>query len=87
LGSGELEAISLAVELNATLVVLDDRAARSQAKRLGLHMIGTLGILVASKRHGYITQLRPELDNLIAHGFFLSDNLVQQVLFDVGESP
>ncbi len=36
LDEGEAEAIVLALEANANLVLLDDREARLQAKRLGL---------------------------------------------------
>ena len=45
LGRGESEAIVLAVELAADLVILDDHPARKQAKSLGLNVRGTLGII------------------------------------------
>ena len=44
-GKGEAEAISLAIEKNADLGVLDDYAARRIAIELGLEVKGTLGIL------------------------------------------
>ncbi|MDL1956545.1 MAG: hypothetical protein LWW95_05790 [Candidatus Desulfofervidus auxilii] len=44
LGQGESEAIALAVELNADVVILDDFAARKAAMELGLKVKGTLGI-------------------------------------------
>ena len=45
LGQGESEAIALAVELNADVVILDDFAGRKAAMELGLKVKGTLGII------------------------------------------
>ena len=45
LGRGEAEAISIAIELDAEVVALDDHTARSEALRLGLEIKGTLGII------------------------------------------
>ena len=45
LGKGEAEAIVIALEKNADIVVLDDHTARSEARRLGLQVKGTLGII------------------------------------------
>lgn len=42
---GERDAISLAMEIHADIVLLDDRAARTAAKERGLTVVGTLGIL------------------------------------------
>ena len=48
LGTGETEAISLANELHADLVLLDDRKARNLALARGLSVVGTLNILEAA---------------------------------------
>lgn len=85
LGPGESEAISLAVELSNYQVILDDRAARRLALGLGLSVIGTLGILLAAKRHGFISALRPQLEGLVSYGFHLAPELYQRVLLDAGE--
>jgi len=45
IGLGELEAISLAIELKADLLLVDDRKARHIALSRGIHVIGTLGLL------------------------------------------
>ena len=52
LDPGESEAISLALELGADRVILDERAARRLAHDLALPCIGVLGILLASKQKG-----------------------------------
>jgi len=49
---GEREAISLAKELRADLLLVDDRKARIAARRHGIRLIGTIGILEeAALRH------------------------------------
>jgi len=86
LGAGESEAITLALELNARRVILDDRAARRLATALGLPVIGTLGVLLASKRKGFISSLRPSLDALVTSGFRIAPSLYELVLTDAGEA-
>jgi predicted nucleic acid-binding protein len=45
LGRGESEVITIALEKQTDMVLLDDHAARSEALRLGLDVKGTLGII------------------------------------------
>jgi predicted nucleic acid-binding protein len=45
LGAGENEAISLAIELSAAAILIDDKAARNAALERNLTVTGTLGIL------------------------------------------
>jgi predicted nucleic acid-binding protein len=45
LGPGEAEAIALAAELDADLLLIDERDGTAEAKRLGLNVTGTLGVL------------------------------------------
>lgn len=52
LGRGEIEAISLAAELGANQLLLDDRQARSAAISLNLNVAGTLSLLFDAARHG-----------------------------------
>ena len=85
LGSGESEAISLALETNPPWLILDDRPARRLAISLGVPVIGTLGILLAAKRKGLLTALKSVLNELIQTGFFVAPALYRQVLVDVGE--
>lgn len=87
LGAGESEAISLAVELSARWLILDDRPARRLAQALGLPLIGTLGLLLVAKRRGLIPVLRPILDMLAQRGFYVSSELYHRVVADAGEAP
>jgi hypothetical protein len=87
LGPGESEAISLAVELHARWVILDDRPARRLAEALGLPLIGTLGIVLVAKRRGFLREVRASLDELMKVGFRVAPELYRRVLIDAGEPP
>ena len=80
LGDGECEAIALAVELGAGAILIDDRPARRLAEAAGLHVIGTLGVLLEAKRAGHIRTIRAELEKLLETSFFLSPKLYDQLL-------
>ena len=85
LGAGEAEVIALAKERDATRVVMDDLDARRFARRVGLHPIGTLGLLLAARRRGEIPSIRNDIRKLEAAGFYASDALVTAVLEAAGE--
>jgi len=63
LGAGEREAISLAEELRAEVLLIDDGAGRREAKRRRLAIRGTLGILGLAARHG-LTDLWSAIERL-----------------------
>ena len=52
LGLGEREAISLAQEMKAEAVLIDDRDAVKEAKERGLTVLGTLALLSMTRRVG-----------------------------------
>ena len=85
LGPGESAAIHLALETHPPWLILDDRPARRLAISLGIPVIGTLGILLAAKRKGLLTALKPVLNELMQMGFFVAPALYRQVLSDGGE--
>ena len=86
LGPGETSAITLALERHAA-VMIDERAARRTAARLGLPVIGTIGVLVLAKRHGFIASIRADIYHLADTGYRLSPALLTQALQQVGETP
>jgi len=84
-GRGESEAISLSLELHPDRVILDDEPARRLAQKLGLNVIGTLGLLLSAKRRGLIPGLQSQMDALVATGFFIGPELYDQVMQLAGE--
>ena len=60
--SGEAEAIVLALERNADLLLVDDHDARDYAKKLGLQVMGTLGVVALAKYRGLIPRTSPIID-------------------------
>ncbi len=81
LDRGEAETIALALEMGANLVPMDEREGRHMAQRLGLEVIGVVGILLAAKANGLIATVRPLLDDLrYRAGFYLSDSLYLRAL-------
>jgi uncharacterized protein len=80
LGAGEKEVLALAMQRPGSLVVLDDRLARSHAEALRLTVTGTLGILLRAKSEGLLPGVVPVLDKLHRLGFRLSSKTRTAVL-------
>lgn len=79
LGRGEVEAIILAEEMRADLLITDDAAARTLASQRGLIVTGTLGVLYAARRRGLIPAVVPLLLTLRQNGFWISAKLVETI--------
>ncbi len=82
---GEAEAIALALEANANLLLIDDRDARSLAKKLGLQIMGTLGVIALAKYNGLILEVKPIVDELVEKGFWISKRILEEFLRELGE--
>lgn len=52
LDAGEREAIFLAEEMRASLLLIDEKQGRLEAKRRSISTIGTLGVLLAGAKKG-----------------------------------
>ncbi|RMH41082.1 MAG: DUF3368 domain-containing protein [Gammaproteobacteria bacterium] len=82
---GEAEVIVLAREIKADWVLMDERKGRRKLDQLGLRKVGTIGILLKAKQMGLIQVLRPELEQLRAKGFSVSQRVVDAVLEQANE--
>jgi predicted nucleic acid-binding protein len=80
LDAGEREAIQLAAELGADLLLMDDREGRAFALRRQLPVTGTLGVLERPDVVGLLPDFPSTLARLEASGFFLSTRLRDSVL-------
>lgn len=85
LDRGEAEVLALASERSARLVIIDERRGRRYAKRLGLPLTGTLGVLLAAKDAGLISYVKPLLTELVRKGLFVEQELITKVLTLAGE--
>src|ERR1051325_4851925 len=75
LDSGEAEAIALAIELGAEILI-DESDGREVARRLGLSRVGALGVLLRLKQRGLIGDVLPLVDRLQRElNFFISSDL------------
>ena len=86
LDPGETEALSLATEIGATLILIDEIRGRRIASSLGFDRVGVLGVLTVAKAAGLVPEVEPLIDRLVAGiGFFVSDQLGREVLRRAGE--
>ncbi len=79
LDAGEREAIALAQEVGADLLLLDEWDGRAEAARMGLRVAGTLRVLVDGASLG-LTDLEASFDLLRGTNFRVSSKLLDSLL-------
>jgi len=88
LDKGEAEAIALAIEKNADIILLDETDAREAADIYKIEKTGVLGVLLLAKLRNEIPNLKQEIEKLkIKADFWLKATLIQDVLKEAGEIP
>lgn len=80
LGIGELEAMALYKKLNADFLLTDDKQARKIAEYNNIKIIGSIGVLISAKKHGYINEIKTSLDSINNSYIYLSKELYQHAL-------
>jgi len=87
LDPGEAEAIVLAIEIKADLLLMDEKMGRQFAADLHVPVMGLLGALRVAKSKGFITAIKPCLDRLIHDANFrVGKNLYREILEAEGEN-
>jgi predicted nucleic acid-binding protein len=79
LDPGEQAAITLAQTLPADLLIIDERLGRRTASDRGIPIIGTIGILDAAARQGFV-ELPDAISRLQQTNFRISRRIIQQLL-------
>ena len=77
IGIGESETIILAKELNADIVLIDDRIAREIAKSMGLNVVGTLMIIYEAINRKIINEdFREIIKVMRKNNIWISDEIL-----------
>jgi predicted nucleic acid-binding protein len=79
LHAGEIQAIGLALEMPGAALIVDDRKARSAARKAGLPILGTLAVLRAAADEGWL-DLGDSLTRLKRTNFHLTDTLIRHLM-------
>ena len=82
---GEASAIALAIEFDVCLLIIDDLKGRKFAKKIGLKITGTLGIIIEAKLGGHIIAVKPIIDKIKATNFRISETIERAVLLRCDE--
>ena len=82
---GEASAITAALENKDSTLIIDEKRGRRVAKRLGVKVIGTIGVIILGKDLGLIEAGKPVLEALIKKGFRISIPLLEKVVTRLGE--
>ena len=85
LGAGETDAITVAQELRADIILIDDRAGTRATQKLGLQDIGTLGVIkMAAQRQ--LLSFRDAISALRLTNFRGPTDLIDELLDIDGHS-
>jgi predicted nucleic acid-binding protein len=81
---GEAAAIALVRRLSSELLIVDDIAGRRLARRLGLAITGTVGVILAAAERRLVDEPFAVLDELRTRGgLWLSDSFLENLRADV----
>ncbi len=77
---GEASTIALSLEIENSLMILDDLRARKLAKNLKLNFTGPLGVILRAKQEGTIDSVKEVLLKLKSANFRISKTIEDEVL-------
>jgi predicted nucleic acid-binding protein len=84
---GEQEAISLAVERNIAVILIDDEKAFRRALEQGLTPVRSFRVLLLAKAKGLIPEVKSAMDEMIAHGEGIQEEIYRRMLEEAGKMP
>jgi predicted nucleic acid-binding protein len=85
LDKGEASAIALSLEMDNSIIIIDDLKGRNVAERLNLKYSGTFGLILKAKQIGIIQSVKPILTKVKETNFRFSEKLFKLILEQAGE--
>lgn len=88
LGKGESDAIGFALEIKGDFVLIDEEMARNEARRVGVKVKGTLGILLEAYRKDILLleDLEYTIEQIkVRNDIWISRKLCDDVLEEIGD--
>lgn len=85
LGKGEASSITLALEFNDSLLIIDERKGRKVAEEMKIEIIGSLGVLIKAKEKGVIKSVKEILNLIDKTNFRISESIKEKVLKKASE--
>ncbi len=82
---GEASAIALALELEESVLIIDDKRGRKLAREQNIELTGTLGTLLKAKNMEVISRIRPLIEKLKAANYRISTDIIEGILKRSGE--
>ncbi len=85
LDKGEAGALALSLDIENSIVLIDDLKGRKYAEKLNINFSGTLGLLLKAKNCGIIKELKPVIERIKNTNFRFSDSLLKRLIIEAGE--
>lgn len=85
LDEGEASAIALSLEIDNSILILDDLKGRKIADKLNLRYSGTFGLILRAKQVGILESVKPILDKIRKTNFRFSEKIFDSILEQSGE--
>ncbi len=76
---GEATSIALALEISGCLLIVDEKKGRSEAKKRGIKVTGTFGVVMQGIEEGLLNNVDSIVERLEQAGFRISDILKQEM--------
>ena len=85
LDKGEASSIALALEIENTILIIDEIKGRKIAQSFDIEIIGTIGVLLVANEKGLIKDIISVILTLVNRGFRISDKLIEQLIYKFGK--
>lgn len=82
---GEASAIALALELEKSILIIDDKRGRKLAQQMKIELTGTLGTLLKAKQLNVISSIRPFIEKMKMFDYHISRSIEIEILKKVNE--